>query len=49
MLFDGQSTSTSFKKDSLLRSVTIVDFMWQVRKVPLGDKITFRDVMDSLF
>ena len=39
----------SFKKESPLKSVIIVDFMSQVRKVPLGDKNSFRDTSDSLF
>ena len=39
----------SFKKESALKSVIIVDFMSQVRKVPLGDKNSFRDTSDSLF
>ena len=34
-----------FKK----RAPSIVDFMSHVRKVPLGDKKTFRDVLDFLF
>ena len=34
-----------FKK----RAPWIVDFMSHVRKVPLGDKKTFRDVLDFLF
>ena len=39
----------SFKKKSPLKSVTIVDFMSQERKVPIGEKKTFRDVVDSPF
>ena len=39
----------SFMKESPLKSVTILDFISQVRKVPLGDKKTFRDILHSLF
>ena len=39
----------SFIKESPLKSVTIADFISQVRKVPLGDKKTFSDVLHSLF
>ena len=39
----------SFKKESPLKSVTIADFISQVRKVPLVDKNTFRDALDSSF
>ena len=38
-----------FKKESPFKSRAIADFMLQVRKVPLGDKKTFRDILDSLF
>ena len=38
----------SFIKESPLKSVTIFDFISQVRKVPLGDKKTFRDALHSL-
>ena len=41
----------SFIKESpvtFLKLVTIADFISQVRKVPLGDKKTFRDTLHSL-
>ena len=38
----------SFIKESPLKSVTIVDFISQVRKVQLCDKKTFRDTLRSL-
>ena len=37
-----------FIKESPLKLVTIADFISQVRKVPLGDKKTFRDTLHSL-
>ena len=39
----------SFTKESPLKSVTIAEFISQVRKVPLCDKKTFKDILHSIF
>ena len=38
----------SFKKENRLKSLIMVEFMLQVRKISLRDKKTFRDVLNSL-
>ena len=38
----------SFKKESRLKSLIMVEFMLQVRKISLRDKKTFRDALNSL-